>query len=1374
MKQEATHIVGLGASAGGIQALKAFFSQVRDKPDMAFVVVTHLSPNRESHLHDVLRYFTTLPVEVIKDGDPVRAGVVHVMPEHVILSIKDGRLRLLEVDPALRDRKPIDSFFNALAVDQEERAIGIVLSGVGDDGTLGMRAIKTHGGVTFAQVSDGNGLDHPQMPDSAIASGAVDFTLPAEQIPQKLLDLQKTAVALGPVLQGQKSQPAKGAQRRLQDEISQLLRNHSGRDFAGYKSQTFFRRVARRMQVTLTPTPEAYLELLRNDPAEVMALYRELLISVTDFFRDIDAFKALSTQVIPSLLAKRGANDMIRIWVPGCATGQEAYSLAMLIRENMDGLSVCPQVQIFGTDIDEPALTIARAASYPDILLKNVSDERKRRFFRQDGEIQIIVREIRDMCIFSAHSLTNDPPFSQMDLISCRNLLIYFGTELQQRAIPTFHYALKPGGFLFLGSSESLGQQDDLFTAIDKKHRIFQSVDLGNQGTRIPVPLAEFRNASLRFEQNPPSRGTTSYRMLQSAERQIIDRHSPAHVIVRRDGNIVFFSAHTRQYFDIPRGAPTRQLFDSLRRELRQGLRFAWRETLETGKPASRHMSLLNDNNVLNLTVVAEPLNNGDDSEQMFLIVFSPKYEMESRKDQVTPAPASQTDEAVSEATVRELQERLQSTIEEYETTIEELNTLNEELVSSNEEAQSTNEELQASKEEMQSLNEELSTVNVDLNDKIDKLAKANTDLRDLQDATGISIVFLDRSMMIRSFTPAAAELLNMRASDVGRPLTELAGSIKFPSLQSDIHKAFSKGSPVEHRLPSSRELGNFLIRSVPYSENGAITGVVVTFVDVSSLAELEEQRVMMIKQVAEREMQMQDRRLQELRQADARKVRFMAILAHDLRTPLVAMLGTFDLFREDTEKEARDRMLDRVKNEGHGMLRLIDDVLELARLGIGEARLRPEPIALAALLEQVGDLVRPSADRNGTEVLLEVDDVPMLIGDMMSLRRVLLNFATNAVKATRGGSVKLSAKLGAVGEGGHTVTFAATDTGSGITAEDILRLFEDFSRLEGDSPLGEGTGLGLAICRRLATAMGGEVGVESTPGTGSQFWMRLTLPEADNAVSIADDDLKYNNIDFLAGLRVLVAEDHDMIRQLTCANLARVGMQPTEAADGLIAVDLAEAEEFDLILMDLQMPRLDGDKAAARIRHGTGRSSGAQIFCVTAHQSPEIAMMLSEMTFDACLTKPLDIQRLAALVRGRQPAPITVSSLDEFDSEVLAQLSEIDGGTILTRSLKSFTAEIDKIRHELTSLIAKCDNVKAGRLVHRLVGFGDILGARRLSAELRKFEVLIYDGDIEAVEERLEWINDVMTKTQVELEQLIKEFNRKSSGINVGGSIRE
>lgn len=541
------------------------------------------------------------------------------------------------------------------------------------------------------------------------------------------------------------------------------------------------------------------------------------------------------------------------------------------------------------------------------------------------------------------------------------------------------------------------------------------------------------------------------------------------------------------------------------------------------------------------------------------------------------------------------------------------------------------------------------------------------------------------------------------------------------------------------------------------------LSGIVVLLLG-SALAGLALDRRRVQAQAAVREVL-----LTELRAADARKARLMAVLAHDLRTPLVAMLGALDLFRTHGAKPPQDRILHRLKADGHGMLNLIDDVLELARLGAGEARLRPEPFAPITLLTQIGDLVRSSAERHGIEIKIQVDDLTMLRGDVASLRRILLNFATNAVKATRGGSVQLSAALGSAGVTGHTVTFSVIDTGCGIAPEDMPRLFRDFGMLDRDGASADGTGLGLAICRRLATAMGGEVGVESTLGEGSRFWLRVTLPEADSAVSDSGDETDDPSA-VLAGLKVLVAEDHDIIRQLTCANLARAGMLPTAAADGQIAVELAEAEKFDLILMDLQMPRLDGDEAAARIRGGGGPSARARIICLTAHQSPEIALMLSEMAFDACVHKPLDLTQLAALMQGIPTSSTAAVSLEDFDAENLTHLREIDGGALLTRTLQGFAVEIETTRTDLAALIAKRDTFGAGRLVHKLVGYGDILGARTLSAELRKLEGLIRDDDIEVLEGALEWIDDVMVKTRVQVDHLIEETERQSEGYPASG----
>lgn len=477
---------------------------------------------------------------------------------------------------------------------------------------------------------------------------------------------------------------------------------------------------------------------------------------------------------------------------------------------------------------------------------------------------------------------------------------------------------------------------------------------------------------------------------------------------------------------------------------------------------------------------------------------------------------------------------------------------------------------------------------------------------------------------------------------------------------------------------------------------------------------------------------------LRQVQASDARKARLMAVLAHDLRTPLVAILGSLDVYSAAQGKISRARVIDRMQRDGHGMLQLIDDVLELARLGAGEVRLRPEVFAPGVLLEDVAAMIRPRARQRNTMVTTDIGTVPpLLLGDLSALRRVLLNFATNAVKATQNGDIRLSvASSIAPGTAQPEIEFSVTDTGHGIAAEDIPKLFRDFGMLERDDDTREGTGLGLAICRRLAHAMGGEVGAESTPGKGSRFWLRLPLPEAvpddtKPCCALPEDD----PMRALAGLRILVADDHETIRLLTCNSLARCGAHPTEAIDGLDAVALAETQAFDLILMDQNMPHLDGTAAAARIRQGNGPSARARIVCISAHQTTAIAAMLSDLSLDGFLTKPIDLSKLGAIMQGRASPPAQAAPAADFDPDILAQLRDIDDGALLTRTLTRFADEITEVERDLAALVEAGDRTAARRMAHKLAGFCDLLGARSLSRSLRDFEDRIetVDPDIGA-----------------------------------------
>lgn len=850
-----TPVVGIGASAGGIPALEKFFRNLPDNSGMVFLIVTHLSPDRRSLLHEVISRYTTTPVRVAEDGATVRANNVYVMPEGKVLTIRDGKLRLRDDDPVHRERKPIDALFASMAEDQGENAIGIVMSGGDSDGTLGVKAIKERGGITMAQSSDGSGPHNPEMPHSAMASGLIDFADPAGRMPERLIQLRDGIDPLAALPADGSNDEDFAEAQRVQNEIAQLLRSHAVHDFSGYKNKTFMRRVARRMKVVQAMTLEEYVQCLKDDPKEVMALFRDLLINVTSFFRDPGAFAALESEVIPQLFRGRGADETIRIWVPGCATGEEVYSLGILMREHMDGLAVVPKVQIFATDIDDEALSAARAGRYPGALLSHVSPERINRFFRREAASYVVSKEVREMCIFSPHSLTSDPPFSRMDLVSCRNLLIYLGGRLQDQVIPTLHYALKPGGFLFLGTSEGISRHSDLFAPVDKQQRIFQSRDIGGP-RRLPVAVDPTGPRTRLEMANQNKRSARGHQLRQRVEMQVLDKHAPAHVVITHDGEVLHFSSNTGRYLEMPRGAPNREILELARGEFRADLRTALRQVMETGRPAERQVPMFDPNRdgdtVVELTI--EPLDGPSDSEALFLVLFTPLREYRRPAPSGRDAAIAQEAEATLEREVRELRERLQSTVEEYETALEELKSSNEELVSVNEEAQSTNEELEASREEMQSLNEELTTINGELASSVEDLDRTNTDLKNLYAATRIATVFLDRNLVIRNFTPAAGTFFNIRETDIGRPMTDLAGALQYPELETEVRSVFHSGEEIERRLTPGGDGQHFLVRLVPYRNvDDAIGGVVVTLVDISSLVEAEEQQKVLISELNHR-----------------------------------------------------------------------------------------------------------------------------------------------------------------------------------------------------------------------------------------------------------------------------------------------------------------------------------------------------------------------------------------------------------------------------------------------------------------------------------------------------------------------------------------
>lgn len=950
-------IVGVGASAGGIAALEGFFRGIPADSGMAFVVVTHLNPERESALPEILSRYTPMRVAVATDGVEVSPDTVLVMPADGVLTIAGRRLHVAKQTPQVRERKPIDVFLASLARDQGEYAASVILSGGDGDGTLGTQAVKERGGLTFAQTADGQDPQHPEMPQSAMATGLVDFAIPAGEMGARLVDCFANLGAVEDL--ARKVDPGAALDPdQARDEIYGLLRRQVGHDFSGYKNKTFLRRLGRRMQVHRLETIDAYVKLLHEDPREIGALFRDLLVNVTNFFRGAEAFDKLAAEVIPQLFEGRGAQDTIRIWVPGCATGEEVYSIAMLMREQTDRVSAVPRVQIFATDIDEGALAAARAGRYPKALLDGVSPERLRRFFRPDGSSYVLTKDVRELCVFSPHSVLRDPPFSRLDLISCRNLLIYLGPEAQKQMIPVFHYALRPGGFLFLGASENVSQFTEIFAPVDKKARIFRNRKNSGPGVRphLPFPVQPLLPVTQRQVSERVQPSAASLRDMVQA--QVLDRHAPAHVVVTREGDIVHYSARTGKYLEPAAGAPSQQILNMARTDLRLDLRALLRDAVETNMRASRSGLAIeaDDGRMQLLRLTVEPIPQAPGVEPLYLVLFADEGSPIRPEVAREGGPIERDSAAALERELHETRDRLQSMIEEYETALEEIRSSNEELVSVNEELQSSNEELEASKEELQSLNEELHAVNAELFAKVEALDLANNDLVNLFESTEIATIFLDTGLVIRSFTPAVSRIFSIRPGDYGRPITDLASKFVLPTLERDIAAAFTDGKPLERRIRTSDGNAHFLMRITPYRAAAhSIDGVVVSFVDITSLTE-----------------------------AEARQHLLIAELQHRTRNLLavVRAIASQTLLSSDTIQEFEGKFNDRL-----GALSRVQSLLSTAETA---------PVT-------VGDLVRMELDVLNAEIRgrVSLSDADVVLDPTIvrPLSLALHELATNALK---------------------------------------------------------------------------------------------------------------------------------------------------------------------------------------------------------------------------------------------------------------------------------------------------------------------------------------------------------------------------------------
>lgn len=838
-------VVGLCASSTATAGLEAYLGSARSLTGVASVVVLqHREAIDSEAFVERLQAASGLPVHAIAGGMTIEAGNIYLAPAGVTISLDGEKFGTKKARQQPGQRGSIDSFLISLAPEFGDRAAAIVFSDIGSDGTLGVAALKEHGGLTLAELPASGTRDAMVAHHGKSAVELADVVVPVEEMASRIAahlrtferarlaqNFEELVTQLGPQL----------------TRIATVLRNRTGHDFHGYKRNTFLRRVQRRIQVTQTESIDHYLELLRADPDEAQHLFNDLLIGVTQFFRDQREFDFLEKEIVPKLFEGKGMGDQLRIWVLGCATGEEAYSIAILLREHMARLDAVPHVQIFATDIDGRALAQARVGRYAESSVRDVAPERLGRWFVKEGDTYCVVKELREMCIFSQHNIIKDAPFSRLDMISCRNLLIYLNSELQDRVIPLFHFALRPGGVLFLGNSENVTRQGKLFQPVDRRFRIFRQIE-----SRVRV-LPEFpltATAERRGRDAAPvarSAHASGAALTKQAER-ILERYVPAYMIVDDSHDVLHFSGRTGRYIDPPTGVASLNVLSLIHRDLRMDLRAALHKA-DSEKTAVqvRGLKIGQNGQSLMVTLTVEPIEVAPGQARRFAIILQDGYtsaDVGSDAEVVAGSSSDARDDHVNrlEAELQLTRDRLQATIEELESTNEELKASNEEYQSVNEELQSSNEELETSKEELQSLNEELQTVNGELGHRVEELGRANSDLKNLLESTQIATVFLDNDLRIKTFTPSVTDLFHLIETDIGRPINHIAARITYPDLESDLRKVLRTLSTIERATANAQTGARYLTRVLPYrSVDNVIEGVVLTFLDVTPIVRAEE-----------------------------------------------------------------------------------------------------------------------------------------------------------------------------------------------------------------------------------------------------------------------------------------------------------------------------------------------------------------------------------------------------------------------------------------------------------------------------------------------------------------------------------------------------
>lgn len=1225
-------VVAIGASAGGLEAMMELLKYLPANTGMAFIYVQHLSPDHKSMLTEILSKKTTMTVQEIDDMDKIVPDNVFVIPYNKGIEVTDGHIKLIprsENSAAIS----IDILFSSLAEAQKERVIGIILSGSASDGTVGMKTIKQEGGLTFAQDDTAK---FTSMPHSAIAAGVVDFILTPKEIALELARLSKHPLI--------KTIGTKTGEEDLIDNsnpdlkiILNQLHKATGVDFSAYKMNTIKRRIIRRMLLYKIKHLKAYANMLSKEKEEIHILYQDLLINVTSFFRDTDTHKYLKENLFPKLLKRKNTGESLRIWVPACATGEEAYSIAMILLEIQESKSTTIPVQIFATDLSEKAISKARMGIYTQQELETVSPKRIQRFFvKADGGYRVS-KAVREICVFAPHNILRDPPFSRLDFISCCNLFIYFDNPAQKKTVNAFHYALNDDGFLMLGKSENITHSAHLFSDYNKKYKIFsRKINSGNRTLAAILPRYSqqpFPDNTLPVTSKSKAKPNISINHVgldNAIDAVLVSEFMPASVVINHQLEIVQFRGTTDLFLTHPKGRATFNILKMARPEIAFELRNAISKVIKTKQRFRKSGIEMNPVSggtavkIISLEIVPLDI---DWNEPLILILFTEQEQVENYWQQ---AEDGKTSSLAKDRRIKKLEQELAvaqadalAFSQEQETFTLELQSAHEEVVSSNEELQTVNEELETSKEEIESANEELTTTNQELQTRNDLLNEAYDYLEAVVDTIHEPLIVLDKNLRIKSANRTFYKKFNAKIVDTEGMLLYDLGNKQWdiPLLRELLEEILPKNThfndlEITHTFPDIGEKTMLLNAKRIIQKRNHEELILLAISDIT-------EQMIALHEMEKNEIKLKDA-MTSAENAVKFKQQFLSNMSHEIRTPLNSILGFTNVLLKTKLDDEQSEYLQAIKTSGTSLHQLINDILDLSKVDAGRMKFEKQPFEIRQSIRSTLFSFDLKIKEKNIELIKEYDsNIPSIVlGDSVRLNQIILNLLSNAVKFTHKGKIILSVKLLNEDDDSVTIEFAVKDTGIGIAAEKAELIFHIFEQADVNTAHSYGgTGLGLAIVKQLVEGQGGSISLKSKLGEGSTFSFILTFGKTNTK---STKETVTRNLDSgIKNLRVLVAEDVALNQLLIKIILNDFKFEYEIVSNGQMAVEKLQTNSYDIILMDLHMPVMNGFEATAYIRNTI--KSQIPIIALTADVTTVDISKCKEFGMDDYISKPID-----------------------------------------------------------------------------------------------------------------------------------------------------